>query len=98
MRDARDILKRPVVTEQTTDMMQSRVYTFEVDGDANKIEIAQAFEKIFEGSKVSRVNTMWVKPKRKRYGRHYGMTSKWKKAMVQLSVDSKLPEFFSDMQ
>jgi large subunit ribosomal protein L23 len=98
MKDPRDIIKRPVVTEQSTDEMQNRVYTFEVDSNANKIEIAQAFEKIFTGSEVTRVNTLWVKPKSKRYGRHYGLTSKWKKAMVQLSADSKLPEFFSDMQ
>ena len=97
MKDPRDIIKRPVITEQSTDMMENNVYTFEVEGSANKIEIAKAIESIFEGAKVQKVNTAWVKPKRKRFGRHYGYTSKWKKAMVKLSADSKQPEFFSGM-
>lgn len=97
MKDPRDIIKRPIVTESSTQKMENNVYTFEVDGDANKIEIAQAVESIFSGSKVQRVNTLWVKPKQKRYGRHYGYTSKWKKAYVQISADSKQPEFFSGM-
>lgn len=94
MKDPRDIIKRPVLTEQSTRMMEDRVYTFEVDGGANKIEIAQAVEKIFEGTKVTRVNTAWVKPKRKRYGKHVGYTSAWKKAMVKLSPDSTQLDFF----
>lgn len=95
MKDPRDIIKRPVLTEQSTRLMEQRVYTFEVDGNANKIEIAKAFESIFEGSKVTRVNTAWVKPKRKRFGKHYGYTSQWKKAMVKLSSDSVEPELFA---
>jgi len=97
VKDPRDIIKRPIVTESSTQMMEDNIYTFEVDGDANKIEIAQAVESIFGGSKVQRVNTLWVKPKRKRYGKHYGFTSKWKKAYVKISADSKQPEFFAGM-
>ncbi len=97
MKDPRDIIKRPVITEQSTGMMESYVYTFEVEGSANKIEIAKAVESIFEGTKVLAVNTAWVKAKKKRFGRHYGYTSKWKKAMVKLSADSTQPEFFSGM-
>ncbi len=95
MKDPRDIIKRPIVTENSTKQMEQYVYTFEVAGDANKIEIAQAIESVFPGAKVVRVNTMWVKPKRKRFGRHYGYTSKWKKALVKLTEDSRQPEFFS---
>lgn len=97
MKDPHDIIKRPVITEKSTSLMENHVYTFEVEGSANKIEIAKAVEAIFEGSKVTRVNTMWVPARQKRYGKHYGFTSKWKKAMVQLSPDSKQPEFFSGM-
>lgn len=94
MKDARDIIKRPVITERSTAMMENHVYTFEVEGSANKIEIAKAVETIFTGSKVTRVNTLWVPAKQKRYGRHYGFSSKWKKAFVQISPDSAQPEFF----
>ncbi|KUO95177.1 50S ribosomal protein L23 [Ferroacidibacillus organovorans] len=93
MKDARDIIKRPVVTENTTELMESNVYTFEVDGHANKIEIAQAVETLFKGSKVAAVNTLWVPAKRKRYGKHYGFTSKWKKAYVKFTAESELPDF-----
>ncbi|MHB1626826.1 MAG: 50S ribosomal protein L23 [Bacilli bacterium] len=95
MKDPRDIIKRPVITEKATKQMEQYVYTFEVAGDANKIEIAAAVESVFPGAKVARVNTMWVKPKRKRFGRHYGFTSKWKKALVKLTEDSRQPEFFA---
>ncbi|MHB1683775.1 MAG: 50S ribosomal protein L23 [Bacilli bacterium] len=97
MKDPRDIIKRPIITENSTKQMELLVYTFEVAGDANKIEIAQAVEAVFPGAKVVRVNTMWVKPKRKRFGRHYGYTSKWKKAMVKLTEDSQQPEFFASV-
>ena len=97
MKNPHDIIKRPVITEQSTVMMEDNVYTFEVEGSANKIEIAQAIEAIFTGSKVLSVNTLWVKAKKKRFGRHYGFTSKWKKAYVKLSADSTQPEFFSGM-
>lgn len=97
MKDPRDIVKRPVVTEQSTGMMEQGVFTFEVDGKANKIEIAQAIEKLFDGVKVLKVNTLWVASKKKRYGRHVGYTSRWKKAYVKFSPDSKQPEFFAGM-
>ena len=97
MKDPRDIIKRPVISEQSTSMMEQGVYTFEVDGKANKIEIAQAVEKIVDGAKVQKVNTLWVAAKKKRFGRHTGYTSRWKKAYVTLSPDSKQPEFFAGM-
>ncbi|QJC50664.1 50S ribosomal protein L23 [Paenibacillus albicereus] len=96
MKDPRDIIKRPVITEQSTELMASKRYVFEVDIRANKTEIKSAVEQIFN-VKVSSVNTLRVPAKPKRYGRHSGYTSEWKKAFVQLSEDSKELEFFESV-
>ncbi len=93
MKDPRDIIKRPVITERTSDLMSGNKYVFEVDINANKTEIKQAVEQIFK-VKVTKVNTMRVPGKPKRYGRYSGYTSEWKKAIVSLSEDSKPLEFF----
>lgn len=93
MKDPRDIIKRPVITERTSDMMSQMKYTFEVDLRAHKTEIKQAVEQIFKVKVVS-VNTMRMPAKPKRYGRYSGYTSEWKKAIVTLSADSKPLEFF----
>ncbi|GIQ71196.1 50S ribosomal protein L23 [Xylanibacillus composti] len=93
MKNPRDIIIRPIITEQTSDMMAQNRYVFEVDKRANKTEIKQAIEQIFK-VKVAKVNTLIVPAKPKRYGRHEGYTSEWKKAFVQLSEDSKPLEFF----
>lgn len=93
MKDARDIIKRPVITERSADLMADRKYTFEVYPKANKTEIKDAVEEIF-GVKVVKVNTMNIKGKFKRMGRYEGYRSDRKKAIVQLSEDSKELEFF----
>lgn len=93
MKHPHDIIKRPIITEQTSDMMANKKYVFEVDINANKVEIRQAIEAIFK-VKVEKVNTMRMPAKPKRYGRYSGYTSEWKKAIVQLSPDSKELEFF----
>jgi len=93
MKDPRDIIKRPVITERTTDMLAEKKYVFEVDLRANKNEIKDAVQKIF-GVKVVNVNTMRVKGKPKRVGKYFGRRSDWKKAIVQLSEDSKTIEYF----
>jgi len=93
MRNPRDLIKRPVITERTSDFMEQRKYVFEVDLRANKTEIKQAIEQIFK-VKVVGVNTLRMPAKPKRYGRHSGYTSEWKKAIVQLSADSKPLEYF----
>jgi large subunit ribosomal protein L23 len=93
MKDPRDIIRRPVVTEKTTDMMADNKYVFEVDLKANKSEIKKAIEKIFD-VKVAQVNTMRVKGKPKRFGRHTGYSSDRKKAIVKLTDDSKNIEIF----
>jgi large subunit ribosomal protein L23 len=93
MKDPRDIIKRPVITESTSEMMANKKYVFEVDIRANKTEIKQAIEQIFK-VKVTNVNTLRMPAKPKRYGRHSGYTSEWKKAIVSLSAESKELEFF----
>ena len=96
MKDPRDIIKRPIITERSSDMMSNKKYMFEVDIRANKTEIKQAIEKIFK-VKVTNVNTLRMPAKPKRYGRHSGYTSEWKKAIVSLSQDSKELEFFESI-
>ena len=97
MKDPRDIIKRPVITERTADYMSEMKYAFEVDIRANKTEIKQAVESIFK-VKVANVNTMRVPAKPKRYGRHFGYTTEWKKAIVTLTPDSKPLEFFESAE
>jgi large subunit ribosomal protein L23 len=93
MKNPRDIIKRPIITERTSDLMANKKYVFEVEIRANKTEIKQAIEAIFK-VKVTNVNTLRMPAKPKRYGRHSGYTSEWKKAIVSLSADSKELEFF----
>lgn len=80
MKDPRDIIKRPVITERTAGMMNDLKYVFEVDIRSNKVEVKKAIEAIFN-VKVSNVNTLRVPAKPKRYGRHSGYTSEWKKRL-----------------
>jgi len=93
MKNAHDIIKRPIITERTSELMVAKRYVFEVDMRANKTAIKQAIESIF-GVKVASVNTMRVPGKPKRQGRHSGYTSEWKKAIVQLTEESNELEFF----
>ena len=97
MKTAYDIIKRPVITEQSMAQTEMKRYTFEVAKDANKIEIAKAVEEIF-GVKVAKVNTMNMYGKEKRVGRYpAGRRPARKKAMVTLTADSKTIEFFEGM-
>jgi len=91
--DARDVIKRPVITERSTEVMEDRKYTFEVDVRANKTQVKDAVEEIF-GVKVAKVNIMNYKGKFKRVGRFAGFTNKRRKAIVTLTPDSKEIEFF----
>ncbi|MCM2677685.1 50S ribosomal protein L23 [Alkalicoccobacillus plakortidis] len=93
MSNARDILKRPIITERSTDLMEDKKYTFEVDVRANKTQIKSAVEEIFE-VKVSNVNTINSKGKSKRFGRYTGYTARRKKAIVTLTPESKELDFF----
>jgi large subunit ribosomal protein L23 len=99
MKSYHDIILAPIVTERSMDGLADRKYTFRVHDRAGKIEIAKAVEAVFPGVKVEKVTTMNVKPKPKRQGRNtsWGSTSKWKKAIVKLTADSKTIEFFEGM-
>ena len=97
MATAYDIIKRPIITEQSMSETENKKYTFEVAKDANKIEIAKAVEEIF-GVKVAKVNTLNMYGKEKRTGRYpAGRRPSWKKAMVTLTPDSKSIELFENM-
>ena len=85
-----DVLKKPVLTEKSLLLQQNEnKYTFDVDVTANKIEVKQAVEKMFD-VKVESVNIMNVKPKTKRMGRYVGKTSKRRKAIVKLKEGSSI--------
>lgn len=93
MKDPRDIIKRPVITERSMDLVADKKYTFEVDVKANKTEVKDAIEQIF-GVKVEKVNIMNYKGKFKRVGRFSGFTNRRKIAIVKLTPDSKEIELF----
>ncbi|WP_028308941.1 50S ribosomal protein L23 [Desulfitibacter alkalitolerans] len=89
MRNPHDIIIKPVISEKTTDLMADSKYTFIVDNKANKVEIANAVEKIFNVT-VERVNTLKVKGKNRRMGRFIGKTPTRKKAIVTLKEGDKI--------
>ena len=92
-----DVIIRPIITERSMAGAADKKYVFEVAKDAGKIEIKKAVEKIFD-VKVAAVNTLTVPGKEKRMGAgRPGRTKDWKKAIVQLTEDSKTIEFFEGM-
>ncbi len=92
-----DVILKPVVTEKSMKIMSEKKYTFLVHTEANKSQIKEAVEKMFPGTKVAKVNTMNIRGKTKRRGATIGMTAKKKKAIVQLTEDSKDIEVFSGL-
>ena len=93
-----DVILKPVVTEKSMNAMAEKKYTFLVHPDANKTMIKEAVERMFEGTKVAKVNTMNCEGKNKRRGMVTGKTAKTKKAIVQLTADSKDIEIFAGLQ
>ncbi|MDD3413366.1 MAG: 50S ribosomal protein L23 [Lachnospiraceae bacterium] len=92
-----DVILKPVVTEKSMEAMGTKKYTFLVHTEANKTQIKEAVEKMFEGTKVKNVNTMNLDGKNKRRGAVTGKTAKTKKAIVQLTEDSKDIEIFEGL-
>ena len=92
-----DVILKPVVTEKSMDGMADKKYTFLVHPDANKTMIKEAVEKMFPGTKVLKVNTMNQDGKKRRRGLIVGKSNKTKKAVVQLTEDSKEIEIFSGL-
>ena len=92
-----DIIKRPVITEQSMEAVADKKYVFMVDVESNKTEIKAAVEEIF-GVKVAKVNTIRMQGKIKRTGAYpAGRRAEYKKAVVTLTADSKTIEFFEGM-
>jgi large subunit ribosomal protein L23 len=93
-----DVIRRPLITEKNTILMEYGQYTFEVAPQANKIQIKAAVEKTFNVS-VKAVNTMNVKPRKKsrmasrRGGRIHGTEAGWKKAIVTLAPGERIDVF-----
>ena len=92
-----DVILRPVISEKSMDQMAEKKYTFIVHPDATKNQIKEAVEKMFEGTKVASVNTLNRHPKTRRRGRIYGKTAESKKAIVQLTAESKDIEIFEGL-
>ena len=97
MKFVQDIIIRPLITEQSMDMISDKKYSFEVAKSATKPEIAKAVEAMFDGTTVASVNTINMKAKPKRVRFAAGKTATWKKAIVTLTKDSKTIEFFEGM-
>lgn len=88
-----NLIKYPSITEKNTTLRQMQnKYVFEVDRKANKPEIKEAVEKVFDVS-VESVNTMIVKGKKKRMGRNVGYRSDWKKAIVKIKEGQTIARF-----
>ena len=96
MKMIQDIIIKPIITEASMDAMADKKYTFKVQSDATKPEIAEAVEKMF-GVEVACVRTINMKKKPKRVRYQIGYTSAWKKAIVTLKADSKTIAFFDGM-
>ena len=92
-----DVILKPVITEKSMSGMSEKKYVFLVHPEANKSQIKEAVEKMFEGTKVAKVNTMNQDGKNKRRGMVVGKTAKTKKAIVQLTEDSKEIEIFAGL-
>ena len=97
MKNIYDIIKRPVITEQSMADIADKKYVFMVDINSNKCEIKEAVETAF-GVKVAKVNTVRMQGKVKRTGAYpAGKRADYKKAIVTLTADSKTIEFFEGM-
>ena len=92
-----DVILKPLVTEKSMNGMAEKKYSFLVHPEANKTQIKEAVENMFEGVKVAKVNTMNNDGKTKRRGMVFGKTAETKKAIVQLTEDSKDIEIFSGL-
>ena len=97
MKNVYDIIRRPVITEQSMENIADKKYVFEVDVNSNKTEIKAAVEAVF-GVKVAKVNTVRMQGKVKRTGAYpAGRRPAYKKAIVTLTADSKTIELFEGM-
>ena len=82
-----DVIKRPIITEKSMMATAQGQYTFEVNKNATKVEIAQAVELAFPGRKVKKVRTVYMPSHEKRMGLKFGRTDSSKKAIVTIEGD-----------
>ena len=93
-----DVILRPVITEKSMNLSaEEKKYTFYVHPEATKTQVKEAVEKLFAGTKVASVNTMNIDGKKRRRGYIQGRTAKTKKAIVQLTADSKSIEIYEGL-
>jgi|AntDeeMinimDraft_5_1070356.scaffolds.fasta_scaffold20101_2 large subunit ribosomal protein L23 len=93
MKDSRDVLIKPVITENSMlKMEENNTYTFKVAKNSNKVQIRKAVEEVFD-VKVDNVNTMNMRGKKRRLGRNEGRTASWKKALVKLAEGDSIEIF-----
>ena len=92
-----DVILRPVVTEKSMNLMGEKKYTFYVHPDANKSMVKEAVEKMFDGVKVEKVNTMNIPGKKRRRGAVTGRTAARKKAIVKLTQESADIDIYSGL-
>lgn len=93
MKEARNIIISPIITEKSMDLMENNnTYTFKVDKNSNKVEIKKAIQEIFNVD-VENVNTMNLRGKEIRLGVHEGKRPDWKKALVKLAKDDEIEIF-----
>ncbi|MBC8389480.1 MAG: 50S ribosomal protein L23 [Actinobacteria bacterium] len=95
MKDPRDIILSPIVSEKSYSMVQDRRYSFYIDIRAKKSEVKRAIEQVFN-VKVLKISTINVKPKPKKLGRSIGKNSRKKKAVVTIGKKDKI-EFFESV-
>jgi large subunit ribosomal protein L23 len=91
-----DIILKPIVTERSMTNTEEKKYTFQVNRDANKYQIKDAIEKIFD-VKVEKVSVMNIQGKIKKMGRTQGRTASWKKAIIKLKPESKEIKLFENV-
>ncbi len=92
-----DVILKPVLTEKSMADTAEKKYTFLVHPEANKIQIREAVEKMFDGVKVDSVHTINMDGRNKRRGMVTGKTAKTKKAIVKLTADSKDIEIYAGL-
>jgi large subunit ribosomal protein L23 len=96
MAEPRDIIVAPIISEKSHRDLAQGKYSFKVSRNANKTEVGKAVHKLFNVDVVS-VNMLNKRGKKKSMGRYSGITPKWKKAVVTLKKDQKIPGFFEGM-
>lgn len=92
-----DVIIKPVITERTMNDMAYKKYTFYVHPESTKVQVKDAVEKMFDGTKVEYVNTINLKGKKRRRGLSVGKTANRKKAIVQLTEESEDIELFQGL-